>query len=131
MDPFFILTVTEGSVLDAVQSYDAIAVINRLLAYAIIMAGLLSVVFIFFGGISFILSGGQEAKIKQAVGTIRYAIVGLVITLLSVVIVGVVGRALGLNVIEYINLSEIFQLVSDITSGEATGGSGGGIDSLD
>lgn len=128
---FYVLAVQEDSILDAVQNYDAIEVINRLLAYAIILAGLLSVVFIFFGGISFILSGGQEDKIKQAVGTIRYAIIGLIITLMSVVIVGVVGRAMGLNVIEYINLAEIFQMVSDITSGNGTNGSGGGINSLD
>ena len=123
----FVLTVTEGSVLDVAQSYDAIEIINRAIAYAIIIAGFLSVVFIFFGGISFILSGGQEDKIKQAVSTIRYAIIGLVVTLMAVVIVGFVGRALGLNIIQYINLGEIFDLISEVTSG--AGGIGGG-DSL-
>lgn len=122
------LAVTDGSVLDVAQNYDALEVINRAIAYAIIVAGFLSVVFIFFGGISFILSGGQEDKIKQAVSTIRYAIIGLVVTLLAVVIVGFVGRAMGLNVIEYINLGEIFDLISEVTSG--AGGSGG-LDSLD
>lgn len=110
-----IIGVTEGSVLDVAQSYDAIEVINRAIAYAIIIAGFLSVVFIFFGGISFILSGGQEDKIRQAVSTIRYAIIGLIVTLLAVVIVGFVGRALGLDIIRYINLGEIFDLVTQIT----------------
>lgn len=110
-----IIGVTEGSVLDVAQSYDAIEVINRAIAYAIIIAGFLSVVFIFFGGISFILSGGQEDKIRQAVSTIRYAIIGLIVTLLAVVIVGFVGRALGLDIIQYINLGEIFDLVTQIT----------------
>jgi len=119
--PFVIATVTEGSVLDVAQNYDALEVINRGIAYAIIVAGFLSVVFIFYGGISFILSGGAEDKIKQAVSTIRYAIIGLIVTLFSVVIVAFVGRAMGLNVIEYINLGEIFDLVSSLTSG---GGSG-------
>ncbi len=123
-----VLAVSDGSVLDVAQSYDAVEIINRAIAYAIIVAGFLSVVFIFFGGISFILSGGQEDKIKQAVSTIRYAIIGLVVTLLAVVIVGFVGKALGLNVIEYINLGEIFDLISNITSG---GSGGGGLDSLD
>lgn len=111
-----IIGVSEGSVLDVAQSYDAIEVINRAIAYAIIVAGFLSVVFIFFGGISFILSGGQEDKIRQAVSTIRYAIIGLIVTLLAVVIVGFVGRALGLDIIQYINLGEIFDLVTQITS---------------
>lgn len=129
MELFTLITaVSQGSVLDVAQSYDAIELINRAIAYAIIIAGFLSVVFIFFGGISFILSGGQEDKIKQAVSTIRYAIIGLVITLLSVVIVGFVGRALGLNIIQYINLGEIFQLITDITgnSDSLGGGSSGG-----
>ncbi len=115
-DPFIIAAVTDGSVLDVAQQYDAIEVINRAIAYAIIVAALLSVVFIFFGGITFILSGGQEDKIKQAVSTIRYAIVGLIITILAVVIVGFVGRALGLNVIQYINMNDIFDLIGEITS---------------
>ena len=117
-----IATVTEGSVLDVAKQYDALEVINRAIAYAIIIAGFLSVVFIFFGGISFILSGGAEDKIKQAVSTIRYAIIGLVVTMLSVAIVAIVGRAMGLNVIQYINLGEIFDLIGNITSGTDTGG---------
>ncbi len=124
LNSLVIATVTEGSVLDVASQYDALEVINRGIAYAIIVAGFLSVVFIFYGGISFILSGGAEDKIKQAVSTIRYAIIGLVVTLFSVVIVAFVGRAMGLNVIEYINLGEIFDLISNITSG-AGGGTGG------
>lgn len=118
----FVIAVTQGSVLDVAQSYDAIEIINRGIAYSIIVAGFLSVVFIFFGGISFILSGGQEDKIKQAVSTIRYAIIGLVVTMLSVVIVGFVGRALGLNVVEYINIGEIFDLIGEVTGGSSSGG---------
>lgn len=120
-----IATVTEGSILDVAQQYDALEVINRAIAYAIIVSGFLSVVFIFFGGISFILSGGQEDKIKQAVSTIRYAIIGLVVTMLSVAIVAIVGRAMGLNVIQYINLGEIFDLIANITSGTDSGPNGG------
>lgn len=122
------MLVVKGSVLDVAQNYDAIEVINRAIAYAIIIAGFLSVVFIFFGGVSFILSGGDEGKIKQAVSTIRYAIIGLIVTLLSVVIVGFVGRALGLNIIQYINLNQIFELITQITQQES---GGGGEDSLD
>ncbi|MFA4814895.1 MAG: hypothetical protein WC924_03085 [Candidatus Gracilibacteria bacterium] len=127
--PLVIAMVTEGSVLDVAQEYDAIEVINRAIAYAIIVAGFLSVIFIFFGGISFILSGGQEDKIKQAVSTIRYAIIGLIVTMLSVAIVAIIGRAMGLNVIQYINLGEIFDLVANITSGTGSG-TGGDLNSL-
>ena len=66
-------------------------------ALAILGSGLLSIVFIFFGGFSFILSGGDESKVKQAIHTIRYAIIGLVISLLSLVFVPLIGRLFGVN----------------------------------
>lgn len=126
--PLVLATVREGSILDVAQRYDALEIVNRTIAYGIIVAGFLSVVFIFFGGISFILSGGDEGKIKQAVSTIRYAIVGLVVTMLSVVIVIMVGNAVGLNVVQYINLNDIFDFVSNF---QLSSGGGGGVESLD
>lgn len=104
------------SIIDAAQNYDVLEIINRGLAYAIIIAGFLSVVFIFVGGISFILSGGQEEKIKSAVSTIRYAIIGLIVTILAIVIVGTVGKAMGLNIIEYINFGDIIDTIKGVTS---------------
>lgn len=108
------------SIIEAAQRYDIVEIINKGLAYAIIIAGLLSVIFIFVGGISFILSGGQEEKIKQAVSTIRYAIIGLIITVLAVVIVSTVGKALGLDIIKYIDFGEIIRIVTSIGGGNGT-----------
>jgi len=104
-----------ASLISRTQNVELIDLINKGIAYAIIVAGFLSVVFIFVGGISFILSGGQEDKIKQAVSTIRYAIIGLIITVLAVVIVNAIGRILGLNTIEYINFAEIMDLIQQIS----------------
>jgi uncharacterized membrane protein len=112
-----------GTIIEAAQNYEVIEIINKGIAYAIIIAGLLSVVFIFVGGISFILSGGQEDKIKQAVSTIRYAIIGLIVTILAVVIVGTVGRALGLDIIRYINFSDIVATIQGISGGVSSTGS--------
>lgn len=116
---------TSSSIIESAQRYDIVEIINKGLAYAIIIAGLLSVIFIFIGGISFILSGGEEGKIKQAVSTIRYAIIGLIVTVLSVVIVGTVGRALGLNIIKYINFTDIIQNIQSLSTnpGSTTDGS--------
>lgn len=104
------------SIIEAAQNYEILEIINRGLAYAIIIAGFLSVVFIFVGGISFILSGGQEDKIKSAVSTIRYAIIGLIVTVLATVIVGTVGKAMGLDIIRYINFADIIDTITSITS---------------
>ena len=110
------------TIVEAAQSYEVLEIVNRGFAYAIIIAGFLSVIFIFIGGISFILSGGQEEKIKQAVSTIRYAIIGLIVTVLAVVIVGTVGKAMGLDIIKYINFGDIIDTITSVTS--ETGGSG-------
>jgi len=104
------------SIVEAAQNYEILEIINRGIAYAIIIAGFLSVVFIFVGGISFILSGGQEDKIKAAVSTIRYAIIGLIITILATVIIGTIGKAMGLDIIRYINFGDIIDTITNITS---------------
>ena len=110
------ITTSSTNIIDAAQNYDILEIINIALAYAIIVAGFLCVVFIFVGGISFILSGGQEEKIKSAVSTIRYAIIGLVITILATVIVGTVGKAMGLDIIRYMNFGDIIETITSITS---------------
>ncbi len=110
-----------SSIIEAAANYEILEIINRGLAYAIIIAGFLSVVFIFVGGISFILSGGQEEKIKSAVSTIRYAIIGLIVTILATVIIGTVGKAMGLDIIRYINFGDIIDTITQITSDGASG----------
>ena len=54
------------------SGYNLIDIINLAVALGILVAGFLSIFYIFVGGISFILSGGDESKIKQAVHTIRF-----------------------------------------------------------
>jgi len=113
-----------STIIDSASRYNILDIINKGLAYAIIAAGLLSVIFIFWGGFTFILSGGAEDKIKQAVGTIRYAIIGLIITIFAVVIVGLVGRFFGLDIIRYINFNDVIQNIQSLTEG--LGNSSGG-----
>lgn len=119
----FDIILQNGSIVEAAQQYDTIEIINKFIAYAILIAGLLCVAFIFFGGLTFILSGGDEAKIKQAVGTIRYSIIGLIITVLAVFIVSIVGKAMGLNVIKYINFTDIVETIKGISSDSDTNNS--------
>lgn len=127
---FYFAQITEGSLLDTAESLDITELINRGLAYAIIAAGLLSVIFIFIGGVSFILSGGQEDKIKQAVSTIRYAIIGLIVTIFAIIIVNAVGQIIGLNTIEYIRFEEIIKIIQNISE-DLQSNNGSGIRTLD
>lgn len=112
---------SSGTLISDTQNVSLPELINKGIAYAIIVAGFLSVVFIFIGGISFILSGGQEEKIKQAVSTIRYAIIGLIVTILAVIIVNAIGKVIGISTTDYISFSEIVRLIQEISNSFRSG----------
>lgn len=97
----------------AIGGYEVYDLIHTGIAWALIIAAFLSVIFIFVGGISFILSGGQEDKVKNAVSTIRYAIIGLVTTILAVTVVALVGRVFGVDLV-FIKFQEILNTANEI-----------------
>lgn len=107
------------------QQFNLVDLINLGVAVAIILAGGLSVFYIFVGGISFILSGGQEDKIRQAISTIRYAIIGLIVTILSVTIIKIVGFIFGFDLLSVISWDRITVLMSQLV--DRIVGSGGSI----
>jgi uncharacterized membrane protein len=102
-----------GPNLTNLQALNLTDIVYLFAALGILIAGGLSIVFIFFGGFSFILSGGDEGKVKEAIHTIRYAIIGLVIALLSIVIVPLVGKLFGLNFnfLDFATLSDKINLL--------------------
>jgi Flp pilus assembly pilin Flp len=105
--------------------YSFFELANLAVAVAILFAGGLSVFYIFVGGISFILSGGQEEKIKQAVHTIRYAIIGLIVTFIAITIITVVGSVLDFNLVSYLSWEKINELIDKILNSLSNQGSGG------
>lgn len=54
------------------------------------IAGLVCVVFIIIGGYTWIASAGDPAKVKQAQGTLTWAIIGLVFVLIAALIISTV-----------------------------------------
>lgn len=57
----------------------------------------LSMGFLLYGGIKWITSGGDKAKLDAARGTITAAVVGLIISFLAFFIVGLVNYLFGVN----------------------------------
>ncbi len=106
------------------HQFNIVDLVNLGVAIAIILAGGLSVFYIFVGGISFILSGGQEEKIRQAIHTIRYAIIGLIVTILSVTIIKIVGFIFGFDLLAVVSWDRITFLMSQLIE-RITGASGG------
>jgi hypothetical protein len=73
-------------------------ILRRSIVAVLIVAALLSLVFLIWGGIKWILSGGDKAKVETARNTIIAAIVGLIIAFLAYFILSVVLNLFGISV---------------------------------
>ena len=62
-------------------------VFNRLTSTILLIVGFISVIMLVYGGLRYILSGGDSKKVTDAKNTVLYAIIGLIISLLSYAIV--------------------------------------------
>lgn len=93
----------EGSIIDIVATF---------IALSLIVASILCLVFIIVGGISFILSAGNEEKIKKAVHTIRFAIIGLIVTFAAFFAVSWISRLLDIPF--ELSFSTILDLMREI-----------------
>lgn len=110
------ITVEGGDVVGSIMDLSLIDLVQMLVVYAFIIAAALSAIFIFVGGISFILSGGNDEKIQGAFNTIRYAIIGLIVTILSFTFVTIIGRMFGLDFMSYLSYSDIQARISQLVS---------------
>lgn len=80
----------------------------------VIFSSLFSVIFILWWGLLLILSWGKDDKIKPAINTIRYAVIGIVVTVLTIFLFPIFGRLLGIDVEQYAEPSRIFQKIEEI-----------------
>lgn len=71
--------------------------ITAIITILFIVATLLAVGFLIYGGIKWITSGGDKAKVEAARGTIVAALVGLVLVFLSYFILNLVAQFFGLD----------------------------------
>ena len=71
----------------ATADKDLVAFVQRVINLTIGLAGLVAVGFLIYNGIRYIISGGDEAKVDAATKGIIYAILGLIICFIAVLIV--------------------------------------------
>lgn len=69
--------------------------VNTAINTVIFIVGALSVIMVIIGGLRYVLSGGDAAGLKSAKETIIYALVGLVVALLSFAIVSFIINRVG------------------------------------
>lgn len=108
---------------DLLEGGNAMEIISVFIALALIAATILSLVFIILGGISFILSGGNEEKIKKAVHTIRYSIIGLIVAFIAYFLVLFIARLLDIPF--QLSFSDIIDLMQQILGAMSTGSTTG------
>jgi len=71
--------------------------IKAVINFGFALGAVVAVAFIIISGIRYITSNGDQVKIAKARQTITYAIVGLVIVVLSYAIVNFAGKMFGLK----------------------------------
>lgn len=79
---------------DLIENGSVVQIVATLIAFGLIVASILSLIYIIIGGITFILSAGNEEKIKQAVHTVRYSIIGLLVSFVAFFVVSWVAKLL-------------------------------------
>ncbi|PIQ76504.1 hypothetical protein COU78_02240 [Candidatus Peregrinibacteria bacterium CG10_big_fil_rev_8_21_14_0_10_49_24] len=97
---------------DLLENASVIEIIATFVALGLIIATILCLVYIIFGGISFILSAGNEEKIKRAVHTIRFSIIGLFVSFIAFFIVRFIANLLDIPF--ELTFSSIVDLMQEI-----------------
>lgn len=85
-----------NGVFSPAQKYTTVgSLVTNIIYILLAAAASLSFIFIIIGGIKLVTSGGDSKKIGSAQGTLTYAIIGLLVSVMALVIVNLVERFLG------------------------------------
>src|SRR3989344_5018893 len=97
---------------DLRENASILEIIPPFVALGLIAASILCLVYIIIGGITFILSAGNEEKIKKAVHTIRFSIIGLFVAFIAFFVVAFLAKLLDIPF--DLDFSMIVDLMSEI-----------------
>lgn len=80
-------------------------VFNNIVTALLIFSGIVAVFLIIVSGIKFMTSGGDPKQVEGAKHTMTYAIIGLIIILLSFFIIKIIAGVTGVNCITIFGLN--------------------------
>lgn len=100
----FLTTPAFAAVSDTPKLTELGDILNRIITFLFGLIGGIAIILIVVGGIRYILAGGDPKATMAAKQTITFALIGLVIVLLSVVIVTIVGTTLGAKDLQIIRI---------------------------
>ena len=84
----------EGSNLQGTSLFGTDGIVPMVINTLLTLVGVVSVVMLIIGGIRYIISSGDQNAVTTAKNTILYAIIGLIIALLSYAAIGFITRNL-------------------------------------
>ncbi|HKZ34534.1 MAG TPA: hypothetical protein VJ179_01540 [Patescibacteria group bacterium] len=90
-------TITPGGNFARVSTFTIPNFIGTLVTLIFLIAGVVAFLYLIWGGVQWITSGGDKAGVAQAREKITAAVIGLAIVLLSWAIMALVGQFFGLN----------------------------------
>lgn len=80
------------------------------IAFAVIFASVASIFYVIKWWISAIFASWDQEKVKEALHTVRYAIVWLVIVFFAVIIVKLVWSIFWINLTQYLNVDDVTKM---------------------
>jgi cytochrome bd-type quinol oxidase subunit 2 len=69
--------------------------LTQIINWALGLVGLIAVIMLIYGGFRYLTAAGNDESVSKAKNTIMYALIGIVIIILSYAIVSTITRALG------------------------------------
>lgn len=112
------------SILDASATYQTSDMLRIAISLIVIVAMVCAIFFIVYGGLMLILSGGDDKKVSSALGSIRYAVIGLVVIVLAIFLAPHITQLLGLGSMYYLSPDSITDTITALTQrifGNSTG----------
>lgn len=94
----------------------------------VLVAGLCAILFIIWGGLMLILSGGKDEKVKPAINSIRYAVIGIIVIVIAIFVAPKVSEMLGLGAHDYLSPKSIFDTIKVLMGRIFGGGSSSSLD---
>lgn len=87
-----------GKVVDRVVTIDCIPIlVGNIIFWLLLLAGVTALILIIISGFKFVTSGGDPKQAEGARKTLTYAVIGLVLVLISFGIVRVIGQITGVR----------------------------------
>ena len=94
-------------ILDASVNYTTSDMLRIAISLIVLVAMVCAVFFIVYGGLMLVLSGGNDDKVSSALGSIRYAVIGLVVIVVAIFVTPHISRMLGLGSQDYLSPQSI------------------------